>query len=238
MPTTSVRRLISLLSRSNGLFDQICRQCSGGNARYASTSASASSSKAARRGKRLRKLSATRRHCSRAAAASGWTNTVRIVAATIWAAVLGTSARALRTKCTRQRCHPAPWSTAAIALLRPWWASLITSFTPLSPRAPRLRRNCSQNAPSSLAPLARLQQAREKPPAPHPRHLQLDRPYPRVPLPLPVAVPLAGPGERPLVPLGSDLLRDCELHQRLRERPYPFFQELRVPGVPLAQQLG
>ena len=29
MPTTSVRRLISLLSRSSGLVDQILRQCSG-----------------------------------------------------------------------------------------------------------------------------------------------------------------------------------------------------------------
>ena len=31
MPTTLERRLISLLSRSSGLFDQILRQCSRGN---------------------------------------------------------------------------------------------------------------------------------------------------------------------------------------------------------------
>lgn len=45
-----VRRLISRLSRSSGLFDQSCRQCLGGNARYASTSASASPMSCASRG--------------------------------------------------------------------------------------------------------------------------------------------------------------------------------------------
>ena len=38
----------------------------------------------------------------------------------------------------------------AIASLRPWWASEVTSSTPESPRATRPRRNASQKAPSSL----------------------------------------------------------------------------------------
>lgn len=42
-PTTRERRLISLLSRSRGLVDQILRQCSRGNAAKARTSALASS---------------------------------------------------------------------------------------------------------------------------------------------------------------------------------------------------
>ncbi len=37
--TTLARRFTSLLSRSSGLFDQIFRQCSGGNAKNARTSA-------------------------------------------------------------------------------------------------------------------------------------------------------------------------------------------------------
>ena len=42
MPTTSVRRLISLFSRSSGLFDQICRQCATGKAVKARMSGPAS----------------------------------------------------------------------------------------------------------------------------------------------------------------------------------------------------
>jgi hypothetical protein len=43
MPTTFVRRLISLLSRSSGLVLQILRQCSYGKCRNASTSSRAAS---------------------------------------------------------------------------------------------------------------------------------------------------------------------------------------------------
>ena len=39
-----------------------------------------------------------------------------------------------------------------MAPLRPWWASLITSWTPARPRATRPRRKASQKAPSSLGP--------------------------------------------------------------------------------------
>src|SRR3989440_7660850 len=53
MPTTSVRRRISLLSRSSELLLQSCRQCSFGNAVKASRSGPASSSSAAASGKRV-----------------------------------------------------------------------------------------------------------------------------------------------------------------------------------------
>ncbi len=43
IPTTRARRLISLLTRSRGLVDQILVQCDRGNAVKASTSALASS---------------------------------------------------------------------------------------------------------------------------------------------------------------------------------------------------
>ena len=118
MPTTSVRRLISLLSRSSGLFDQIWRQwlvreCQvgehvglgiveqGGEPWEADAEAVGD----------LAPLLA-------GLAGSGWAKTVRIVAATISAAALGTSARAFRMKWTRQRCQLAPWRTAAIAALQ------------------------------------------------------------------------------------------------------------------------
>ena len=58
-------------------------------------------------------------------------------------------------KWTRQRCHAAPISTEAIADFSPVWASLITSWTPPSPRAFRPRRNAVQNAPSSLSPTSK-----------------------------------------------------------------------------------
>jgi hypothetical protein len=57
---------------------------------------------------------------------------------------LGTSAKALRMKCVRHRCQLEPWRTAAIAAFSPSWASLVTNFTPLRPRATRLRRKACQ----------------------------------------------------------------------------------------------
>ena len=50
MPTTLVRRRISLLRRSSGLFDQTCRQCWAGKAVNARTSGPASASSAAASG--------------------------------------------------------------------------------------------------------------------------------------------------------------------------------------------
>ncbi len=81
--------------------------------------------------------------------ASGWAKTVGMAAATISALPLGTRAKTLRMKCTRQRCQAAPSSTAAIAAFSPVWASEMTSWTPASPRAFSERRNAVQNAPSS-----------------------------------------------------------------------------------------
>lgn len=70
-------------------------------------------------GKRSRKSSAIRRHCSWLVAASGRAKTVRMLAATSSAALLGTSASASRTKWTRQRCQLAPCTTAVTT--RPSW---------------------------------------------------------------------------------------------------------------------
>ena len=45
----------------------------------------------------------------------------RIAAATISAEALGTLAKTLRMKCTRQRCQAAPMKTASMADLSPRW---------------------------------------------------------------------------------------------------------------------
>src|SRR5215208_5471064 len=97
-------------------------------------------------------MAATLSTWSVTSAAVGWAKMVRIAAATISAEPLGTRASTLRRKWTRQRCQPAPAMTAPMACLRPVWASEMTSCTPASPRAFRLRRNAVQKAPSSLSP--------------------------------------------------------------------------------------
>jgi hypothetical protein len=55
-------------------------------------------------------------------------------------------------KWVRPRCQEAPSNPAAIAAVRPWWASLVTSRTPDRPRATRPPRNPVQTAPSSALP--------------------------------------------------------------------------------------
>ena len=85
---------------------------------------------------------------------------VRMVTATISAEALGTLARALRRKWTRQRCQQAPVRTAPMACLRPGWASEITSWTPASPLALSERRNAVQNALSSLSPTSQPRTSR------------------------------------------------------------------------------
>jgi hypothetical protein len=45
--------------------------------------------------------------------------------------------------------------TAPMAALRPVWASEMTGWTPVSPRAFRLRRKAAQKVPSSLSPTSR-----------------------------------------------------------------------------------
>ncbi len=71
------------------------------------------------------------------------------VATRSWAA-LGTRVNRFRAKWVRQRCQLAPAKTAAMASLRPGWASLIATWTPERPRATKLRRKAVQPAPSSL----------------------------------------------------------------------------------------
>ena len=50
--------------------------------------------------------------------------------------------------------------TAAMAALSPVWASEMTSWTPVSPRALSERRNAVQKAPSSLSPTSRPRTSR------------------------------------------------------------------------------
>ena len=57
---------------------------------------------------------------------------------------LGTRVSRLAMKWVRQRCQLAPANTAAMAFFSPWWASEVTSPTPLSPRAVSDRRKASQ----------------------------------------------------------------------------------------------
>ena len=73
---------------------------------------------------------------SRTCSASGWAKIVRIAAATISAEPLGTWASTLRRKWTRQRCQAAPIITAAMACLRPVWASEMTSCGARPARGP------------------------------------------------------------------------------------------------------
>ena len=61
---------------------------------------------------------------------------------------LGTRVSRLAMKWVRQRCQLALANTAAMAFFSPWWASEVTSSTPLRPRAVSDRRKASQNAPS------------------------------------------------------------------------------------------
>ena len=68
-----------------------------------------------RRGTGGRACRRSRASCSATAAASGWAKIVRIAAATISAEPLGTWARTLRMKWTRQRCQAAPSITVPIA---------------------------------------------------------------------------------------------------------------------------
>ena len=57
---------------------------------------------------------------------------------------LGTRVSRLAMKWVRQRCQLAPVNTAAMAFFSPWWASEVTSSTPLRPRAVSDRRKASQ----------------------------------------------------------------------------------------------
>src|SRR5215217_5646824 len=84
----------------------------------------------------------------------------------------------------------------------------------------------------------RLQKRGEVARVPHPWHLQLHRPYPRVPGALPVAVALSHPLGAPLVRCGTHMLFYLHLHERLGEHPNTLLEEIRVLiDHRLAQQL-
>src|SRR5215207_4939535 len=98
MPTTFVLRLISLLTRSNGLVDQILVQWAAGKLAKAVRSALASASILATAGNLAASMAATLSSCSMTSAPVGWAKIVRIAAATISAEPLGTRARTFLRK--------------------------------------------------------------------------------------------------------------------------------------------
>ena len=109
IPTTSVRRLISLLTRSRGLVDQILRQCASGKSGERGDLLAGVAEHVGDR--RARSRRACRRPCRRGrapAAGSAGRRSVRTAAATISALALGTLASTLRMKWTRHRCQDAP----------------------------------------------------------------------------------------------------------------------------------
>ncbi len=74
-----------------------------------------------------------------------------MVAATIFSWPLLTLASTLRMKWTLQPCQLLPWNTAAMALTRLRWASLMTSWTPPRSRSRSSRRNSVQNFDLAVA---------------------------------------------------------------------------------------
>jgi hypothetical protein len=78
---------------------------------------------------------ATTPTCSRTSGPVGWEKVVRTAAGTIAVEALGTGAKMMRMKRTRQRCQAAPDSTASMAFIRPLWWSETTSCMPARPRS-------------------------------------------------------------------------------------------------------
>jgi len=149
-----------LFSRSSGLFDQILRQWSGGNAEKASTSPLAVSISSFTFGNWRANMSAVRSQAAAISTGFGCTNTVRSAAATTSWCPLGTRASTLRAKWTRHRCQLAPCNVLRAAAFRPSCASEITN---LSPRRRSDRRNSVQKDSSSLSPTARPSTSRSPP---------------------------------------------------------------------------
>ena len=90
MPTTLVRRLISLFRRSSGLVLHTLRQCSCGKWRKASTSSRAASITGTAVGNCLRSISVTRCQWERTCSGAWITNTAFMAAATMSWPALGT----------------------------------------------------------------------------------------------------------------------------------------------------
>jgi hypothetical protein len=141
---TSLRRRISLFSRSSELLLHSCRQRSFGKPVKARISRPDSSRSAAASGKRPSSWATMRPCCSRTASAAGCAKIERTIVATKDCALLGTRVSRLHRKCVRQRCQAAPGRLAAIASTRPGWASEVTRRTPVRPRATSERRKASQ----------------------------------------------------------------------------------------------
>jgi len=85
--------------------------------------------------------------------------------------------------------------------------------------------------------LQRLQGTREVAVVPDPWNSTFDAPHPGIPRPLSGAVPLSSPIGRPLIPLGSQVLADFQLHQLLGEHSHPVSQKLGVLQLRLTQEL-
>src|SRR5712691_5354818 len=116
MPTTSVRRRISLFSRSSELLLQSCRQCSFGKPVKASGSGPVSSSSAAASGKRVASWATIRACCSCTDSASGWAKIERTIVATNDCALFGTRVSRLRMKYVPPFAEE--YRRRAVALLR------------------------------------------------------------------------------------------------------------------------
>ena len=109
-------------------------------------------------------LSATSRHCLRAAAASSWAKAVPNSGR--YDAALAACIRpgiAHEVDPTRQRCQIA-LRILIMAAVSPSCASEMTSVVPRRPRRARLRRNSTQNGSASLCPLI-MPSASRLPPA-------------------------------------------------------------------------
>lgn len=117
IPTTSLRRRISLFNRSCGsLLERIFAQCSRGNAAKAEMSSAASSTKVAASAKPVAfRRSTTSPSCDQVVSASGCSKIERTGVATIPQEAFGTLEAGLAMKWVRQRCQVASASTVAIA---------------------------------------------------------------------------------------------------------------------------
>src|SRR3954451_4395298 len=155
IPTTRARRLISLLTRSSGLVDQVFDQWARGNAVNARTSALAWSISGPILGKDLVSWSRTSSQVAATVVASGWAKMVRNTAATMSVWVLGTRASRLRAKWARQRWCAVAWKDRLRGATRAaCWVGM-TSRTPPRPRFFRSVRKARQNTSSSLSPTSR-----------------------------------------------------------------------------------
>lgn len=115
----------------------------------------------------------------------------------------------------------------------PWLLLLPSSPRPTPGRRPaawtrpaRTPRGPLPAAPSRLACVAPA--ASRKGCRPHPRHVQVDRSHPCVPLAFPVAVALVRALRVALITFGADVLRHLDIHQLLGQHADAVSQEIDV----------